>query len=68
MPMARNCRRRKATAPSWMAAAISRILAVPWSARSTPRMSPRPTARPNTATTSTTTSHVFSAPDSTKFW
>ena len=29
MPMARNCRRRNATAPSWMAAAISRMSDVP---------------------------------------
>ncbi len=33
-----NWRRRKARAPSWMAAAISRILSVPVSAASTPRI------------------------------
>ena len=29
MRITRNCRRRKATAPSWMAPAISRMVAVP---------------------------------------
>ena len=32
MAIVLNCRRRKATAPSWMAAAISRIVSVPVSA------------------------------------
>ena len=66
IPMARNCLRRKATAPSWMAAAISRIFGVPVSAASTPRIRKSPTPRPKMAVTRATTSHVFSVPEKTK--
>ena len=47
--IARNCLRRKAWAPSWMALAMSRIFWLPWSARRTPRMSSRPTVIPKSA-------------------
>ena len=66
IPMARNCRRRKATAPSWMAAAISRILGVPVSAARTPRMRTSPTPRPKTAVTRAMTNHTFSVFEKTK--
>ncbi len=36
-PIVRNCRFRYAEAPSWIAAAISRIFGVPWSAANTER-------------------------------
>ena len=68
MAMARNWRRRKATAPSWMAAAISRIFGVPVSARSTPRMRKSPTASPKMAVTRATTNHTFSVLEKTKLW
>ena len=38
MAMVLNWRRRKASAPSWIAAAISRMVSVPVSAASTPRI------------------------------
>ena len=48
MPIVRNWRFRNASAPSWTARAISRILGVPVSAASTLRASRRPAAMPTT--------------------
>ncbi len=46
MTMARNWRARNASAPSWIALAISFIFNVPWSAARTLRASSRPEAMP----------------------
>ena len=46
MAIVRNWRFKNASAPSWMAWAISLILDVPWSAASTLRASSRPAAMP----------------------
>ena len=51
MAMVRNWRLRNASAPSWTARAISRILGVPVSAASTLRASRRPAAMPTTPAT-----------------
>ena len=68
MAMARNWRRRKASAPSWMAAAISRIFAVPVSAASTPRMRTGPRRCRRAAAARAMTNHTFSVPWRTKLW
>jgi hypothetical protein len=63
-----NWRARNASAPSWMALAISCILALPLSAASTPRAKMSPVMMPITPTASTAYSHVLSLPDSTNCW
>jgi hypothetical protein len=57
----RNWRRRYAIAPSWMAAAISFIFSVPWSAARTPFESRKPTPSATRAVTTEMTSHAHSA-------
>ena len=68
MRMVRNWRFKNASAPSWMARAISRILSVPVSAASTPRARMSPVAMPTTPATMATTSQVQSAPAMWKAW
>ena len=68
IPMVLNCRARKASAPSWMALAMSFIEAVPWSAARTPRTRKRATTMEATAQTSAKYSQVFSVLCSVKIW
>ncbi len=68
IPMVLNCRARNASAPSWMALAMSFIEAVPWSAARTPRTSSRATTMEATAQTSAKYSQVFSVLCSEKIW
>ena len=68
IPMVLNCRARKASAPSWMALAMSFIEAVPWSAARTPRTSSSATTMAATAQTSAKYSHIFSLLFSKKIW
>ena len=60
--MARNCRAKKAWAPSWTACAISFILTVPWSAARTLRASSNPAAMPTTPAIKQMYSQVLSVP------
>ncbi len=66
--MARNWRARNASAPSWIARAISFILAVPWSKASTFRASSRPAAMPTMPATRQMYSQVLSVPPRWKAW
>ncbi len=68
MTITLNWRFKNASAPSWIAWAISFILGVPWSAFSTPRMSARPERIPIRPATSATTSHTLSVLPRWKFW
>ena len=68
MAMARNWRRRKASAPSWMAAAISRILGVPCVGGQDPPIRIRPTTMPKSGGGQGETSQTFSVPVRTKLW
>ena len=68
IPMVLNWRARKASAPSWMALAMSFIEAVPWSAARTPRTSRSATTMEATAHTSAKYSQVFSLLWSEKIW
>ena len=61
MAIVRNWRFKNASAPSWIAWAISRILAVPVSAASTPRARMRPTMMPTTPATRATISQTQSS-------
>jgi hypothetical protein len=60
IPMVRNWRFKKASAPSWMAVAISRILGVPVSWATTFRASRRPAKMPTMPATMATTSQTLS--------
>ena len=68
MMIVRNWRFRNASAPSWIALAISRIFAEPVSAASTPRMSTRPATMPITPAANASTSQTQSALWSWKAW
>jgi len=64
----RNCRRRNASAPSWIALAISRIRSDPESAASTPRATITPATMPITPQAITAQRISRSCEVSTKFW
>ena len=64
----RNWRFKKASAPSWIALAISRIFGEPGSAASTPRTRNSPAAMPITPQAITPQRIRRSFEDSVKFW
>ena len=64
----RNWRARNASAPSWMALAISRILGVPWSAARTPRAKNTPAMMPTAPATRAKINQAQSLPVRTKAW
>ena len=68
IPMVLNWRARKASAPSWMALAMSFIEAVPWSAARTPRTRNSATTMEATAHSSAKYSQSFSELWSEKIW
>ena len=68
MAIVRNWRFRKASAPSWMALAISRILAEPGSAASTPRTRNNPARMPITPQAITAQRSARSPEVKVKLW
>ena len=68
IPIVLNCRARNASAPSWMALAMSFIDAVPWSAASTPRTRNRATTMAAMEQMMAKYSQSFSLLVSEKLW